>query len=247
MDKSEYDIKINELKTAHQREINEVKTAHQREIDELKVITEQQGQIIKKQEEQIRRLLRREAYNDGPNAPPSKGTITWQQHKKSVQDKRSPSGRKQGGQPGHKGATSKPKPDRTETATMESCNICDSKDIRETHVETRTITDTPPPPPPPVTVRYDISHYDCNTCGAKDISSNPDIPKNGSFGKNIARTVVTNFLFRMPNRKNAEYLATLGISMASGTICHTPHDMWRPGSPGTGNNDIDCKCKNTAH
>ena len=80
MCKPECDIKINklknthqretsELKKAYQREINKLKNAHQRETSELTAIHEQQDQIIKKQDEKIKRLLRREAYHDGPDAP----------------------------------------------------------------------------------------------------------------------------------------------------------------------------------
>ena len=108
------------MKKAYQHEINKLKNVHQRETSELTTINEQQDQIIKKQDEQIKKLLRREAYHDGPDGPPSKNTITGQQHKKCVRDKKpsATAGRKPGGQPGHKGTTSKPKPDRTETATM---------------------------------------------------------------------------------------------------------------------------------
>ncbi len=186
------------------------------EIGSLKIVIKQQAEQNRQLNDQIRNLRRRDAFHDGPNISPSKDIITQQRHKKNIKN-RQPYDKKPGGQSGHKGTTNKPKLDRIEPVKMKKCNSCGSRRIQETHVENKTITDMPPPPPPE-TVRYDISHYDCKKCGKIGMSADPGIPKKGAFGTNAVILVVTNFMYRMPNRKNAEYMGSLGVSMASGTI-----------------------------
>ncbi len=46
----------------------------------------------------------------------------------------------------------------------------------------------------------------------------PDIPKRGSYGKNVMMTVVHNFLNRLPVKRNADSMGRHGITMSTGTI-----------------------------
>ena len=226
---------IERLKKEHEMKIAEMKGAMEQKDDritelegEAKVkdgrIEELEGQLketekqLKETEKQLKELQRREAYHDGPNTPPSKDTITQQKQKRENARSRTPSDKKPGGQPGHRGTTNKPKPTRVEEITMENCNVCGSEDICETHVESKTVTDAPPPPPP-TTTKFNTHHYDCNDCGAKDMSAeSEEVPKKGAYGPNTIFETVNNFLHRMPNRMNAECQASRGILMSSGTV-----------------------------
>ncbi len=68
---------------------------------------------------------------------------------------------------------------------MKKYNSCGSGRIQDTHVENRTITDTPPPPPE--TIRYDISHYDCKKCGKIDMSADPGMPPHNNYTERVIR------------------------------------------------------------
>ena len=123
-------------------------------------MVEQQKGTVAQLQEQVDDLQRRDNYHDGPNTPSSKNTMTRQQDRKIRRANRTPSKRKQGGQPGHRGTVRKVKIDREKVHALKECTRCGSGDLQEVWTKRRRITDIPPPPPAE-TVLHTITHYTC--------------------------------------------------------------------------------------
>ena len=58
----------------------------------------------------------------------------------------------------------------------------------------------------------------CGGCGLGGIGPDADLPKRGSYGRNVVATVVHNFLDRLPGRLNAASMGRHGIAVSTGAI-----------------------------
>ena len=173
---------------------------------------------IKKMTKKMKKLEQADAYHDSGNTPLSRNSITSKRVQEAIRQNRNPTGRKQGGQAGHKPNTNNPKPDRTETVSMCKCPKCGEEKLNKKGTVTRIIT-TQKPRPTPVVVEYAIGVYDCPICGATDLSADhPEIPKNGNYSKGVQLDVVDNHLDRLPARKNADRIKSNGVLMSAATV-----------------------------
>ena len=111
----------------------------------------------------------------------------------------------------------KPKPDKIKTHKPASCPVCGGTDLAEVKQTIRDITDIPPPPKPETT-RHITIECTCKECGKTGITTEPDIPKRGSFGRNVTSAVIAAFNDRIPYRRIAKMLARFGISSSAATI-----------------------------
>ena len=188
-----------------------------REIKALKNDNEE----LRKENEKLRRHL---AYHDNANTPPSRKMPTAKRSKKTgtSKDGNGPSGketppRRRGAQPGHKGKTSRPAPTEYETHAPLKCPGCRSTSLNAESVEVTDITEIPRPVKA-TTVRHHLVTCRCGGCGLGGIEPNADLPRGGSYGRNVVATVVHNFLDRLPGRLNADSMGRHGIAVSTGTI-----------------------------
>ena len=175
---------------------------------------------LKKENEDLRLRL---AYHDNANTPPSR-KMTTKRHKRAdaSKDGGGPSGketppRRRGAQPGHKGKTSKPAPTESETHAPLRCPGCGSTSLEEESVEVVDITEIPKPVKATTTRHYLVT-CSCGGCGLGGIGPKADLPRGGSYGRNVVATVVHNFLDRLTGRLNAASMGRHGIAMSTGTI-----------------------------
>ena len=175
---------------------------------------------IKKENEKLRRHLVR---YDNANTPPSRKMATKTKRRKKADAKdddlsgKETPPRRRGAQPGHKGKTSKPAPTESKTHAPIRCPGCRGTSLEAESVEVVDITEIPKPVKAKTT-RHHLITCSCNDCGMGGIESKADLPKEGSYGKNVVATVVYNFLDRLTGRLNAASMGRHGITMSSGTI-----------------------------
>ena len=169
-------------------------------------------QIIKKMKESVKDASGKLAAHDNFNTPPSKKIPRPKpNHTKSK--------RKQGGQKGHPGKTSKPKPTQFVDVAPKKCPKCDSTDLKVTHEYKRDITEVKRIVET-TTTRYNVQNCQCQKCGHDNITPDTQgIPKSGQYGSNITSEVFSAFGYRMPLRVIMKYLIrACGIRLALGTI-----------------------------
>lgn len=178
----------------------------------------------------VRELEKYLQIHDNPHTPPSqkkngkkgkgkeksKGKSKTKD-KKFPDNEKAPSGRKPGGQKGHPGKTSKPKPTRFEEHTMSECPHCGSSHIHSIDQETRNITDLQPPPPP-VTTRHTVHIYECSNCKAKDMMPETGLPSAGELGSRAIAEFGANYLDRLTHRMSAARMARMRLPVATGTV-----------------------------
>ena len=167
---------------------------------EAKCASLQRGKArLAKKVEELERVMK---VHDNPHTPSSRKTpahqseVSKNKNKSKLPKNRSPrpkSGRKPGGQKGHEGKTSKPKPDAFEEHDMHKCAGCGSDRIHETGLKIRDITELPPPPPP-ITTRHTIHVYECDKCGAKGMEPETGLPSSGALGSGVIAEMGNNYL-----------------------------------------------------
>ena len=186
-------------------------------IDRIRVsITDAMKKITAGQDEIIEDLRRRDNFNDGPSAPPSKDTITRKQARAIRAQTRKKSGKKQGAQPGHKGATRKrPKPTKFKDVKAEKCPKCGSKNLTVTQVRTEDRTNTVTYTE---TTRYNNKTCRCDDCGAEKITAEAGIPRSGTSDTGLIKKVVEDHHDRIPVARIRKRLMRQGIFLSDGTI-----------------------------
>ena len=145
----------------------------------------------RKLEEKVKDLEQQLAFFNNPHTPPSK-----QFFKKRL----SQASKKLGAPRGHEGATRKtPEPSETVNHLLIKCPQCDDVLGKPFDFEERIVEEIPEPQPVKVT-KHVIGFYNCKNCGI--VSAETDLPKEGSFGKNIlAHTTLMKYDDRLPARK----------------------------------------------
>ncbi|MCG8531300.1 MAG: IS66 family transposase [Desulfovibrionales bacterium] len=130
--------------------------------------------------------------------------------------------KKQGGQKGHAGRTSKPKPTRFEDHAPKKCPRCDGGRLRTTSVAARNITDRKVTTEVTTTC-HTINTCECTECGLEGIK--PDmrgvIPDEGGYGIGVISDVVSSYERRMPVRMISDNsLRDIGVDISAGSVCN---------------------------
>lgn len=185
------------------------------QIIELTQVIEELRTNNRELQDRIKKLERRILAYDNAHTPPSKKLPSRKKrHTNST-------GRKPGGQKGHVGKTSKPKPTVSKIHTPEKCPVCGSDNLTITHTEKQNITESHKTITV-VTTRHIINTCKCLQCGRQDIISKvPDIPKKGDYGPNIIQDVVSSYESRMPVymiSKNSK--RDIGTGISTGAVCN---------------------------
>lgn len=165
------------------------------------------------------------------SVPPSKD----ENRPKKNQSLRQKSGKKAGGQPGHKGSTLEmvSDPDRTVDHCPDFCNICgsDLSDIPAEQIMARQIVDIPPIIPE--YTEHRIFQRKC-TCGHQCRGSFPENVKAPiSYGPNV-RAAVAYLHTRqyLPVGRTAEFFRDFcGLPLSPGSICNLLEDFAKRAMP----------------
>ena len=187
----------------------------ERTIKEQERIIKEQGRMIKEQEKMIKTLEARLNKYENAHIPPSKGGFV---PKPTNSSKNSP--KKNGRPKGHKGTTRLiPGVDKIINVRLNKCPYCKGKLDEPIKIESRIIEDIPKPQQVKVT-KYQIAYYECPHCGEKVVSSHPDLPKEGRFGKYlVSKVVLLKYNERLPLRKVVEVLKRdYGLSITHSSI-----------------------------
>ena len=183
----------------------------------FKPLYEESKKINADLEAEIKMLQNRNAHDGGSNSPPSSDTISAKANKKRLSDNKRPSGKKQGGQKGHRGATNKPEPTKFKKHKPAKCPKCGGTRLKVTYLEKRTVTDTPEIPEKETT-QHTICTSECLDCGRQEIKPETGLPREGQYGPNAVGKVVKNYISRLPARVSADSLVQEGIPISSGTV-----------------------------
>ena len=191
---------------------------HQEMRREYKAL-KKENEKIRKENEELRRLL---TLHDNANTPPSRKMTKRRKKTDASKKGGDPSGketppRRRGAQPGHKGKTNKPTPTEFETHVPIRCPGCGDTSLVGESTEVIDITEIPQPVKA-TTTRHYLTTCRCSSCGMDGIDPRADLPKGGSYGRNVVGTVVHNFLDRLPGRLNAASMGRHGIEMSTGAI-----------------------------
>ena len=155
---------------------------------------------------------------DNPGTPSSKKPPSSKTKKRGGGG----TGKKRGGQDGHPGRTSKPKPTKFQDHTPEKCPDCGSGRLRTTHSRIRDITDRK------VTIEVDTTRHtintcECTRCGRGGIT--PDtrgaFPGEGGYGHGVISDVVSSYESRMPVRMISDNSRRdIGVHISAGAVCN---------------------------
>jgi Transposase IS66 family. len=185
----------------------------QKQIKEQSLIVQKQAEKLKKLEEQ----LNKNSHNS--NKPPSSDNPF---KKRVIQNLRKKSGKKQGGQFGHKGTTLKKveNPDKIENHHVKKCSCCgldiSSEPIQR--LEKRQVFDIP--------IEVEVTEHraevkDCPNCGERVIADFPEgVTNNTQYGKNLKAHMVFLKVYEMiPYERLAEYTKfVLGVPISKAGI-----------------------------
>ena len=193
------------------REIQKVTRNKDRKIRGLKKKNEELRTESRKLKTESNILRKRLRLHDGPHTPSSKMMI-----KKKVR-MRPKSGRKRGGQPGHRSTARRVKPDRIVDYILSNCTECDSRNIRTVSTNNRDITEMRKT----VTVettRNTTHGYECCDCKARFESEAPGVPARGAYGPNVIAEVFGMYLNRMTYKMIERELRRMGLPISAATI-----------------------------
>jgi len=175
--------------------------------------------VVEKQGAELERLKARKPKTSQTSSKPPSSDGPWTKHG----PKRKPSGKKRGGQPGHKGAQRKPTPpadvDEVHAVRPGSCKKCSSPMVSTGSDPIRhQVIDIPPVKP-----RVDewLLHEGlCSGCGSTERAALPAGVHQSSFGPNLSALVVLlSGEYRMSRRNIQRYIADAhGVEISTGAI-----------------------------
>ena len=221
--------------------------------DHIKQKTEMREQFAKEKTALLQRIeeLERSAALDSTNSckPPSSDGLRKpngkkDKNKKADKDKkkrtnslREKSGRKSGGQPGHKGRTLKQvdEPDEIIDILPKECPKCQTEFSRDDSIgHVRRQTFDIPPPPPPVVTEHRAHICKCKGCGEKFRGEFPaDVTAPVQYGKRVASTVVYYQTVQVvPVNRTRRLLSDMhGMDASEASIMKMIHGMARGFEP----------------
>ena len=145
---------------------------------------------IEERDKTIEKLVKTLKIHDNSNTPPSKRLPASNTKPRNGNS----AGRKQGGQKGHTGRTSKPKPTEFENHKSEKCPDCNSSNLEVTDTAIRDITDIKKTIRT-TTIRHTLDTCKCLDCGRRGITANTQgtVPKEGISWPGIIRDVASSY------------------------------------------------------
>jgi transposase len=185
--------------------------------DQVSKLTERVEQLTKRVEELEGQLAKN---SSNSSRPPSSDGLK----KPRVVSNREPSGKKPGGQSGHKGSNLKMSESPTITIEVDHdlCSCCGERIDQQTarEVERRQIVDIPPIVP--VVTEYRGTIKDCPHCGGESHAAFPqEVPHGASYGNRVRALCL--YLMNqqlIPYERTAEICQEiLGVGMSVGTLC----------------------------
>jgi transposase len=200
------------------RPILEALRVYVAELEEERRRLREQVEILTRRVEELEGQLAKNSSNS--SKPPSSDGL----RKARVVSNREPSGKKPGGQPGHKGSHLKMSDSPTVTIDIrhEACSCCGESIEHEQsrEIERRQVVDLPPIVP--VVTEYRGTIKDCPHCGGESRVTFPEGVSHGvSYGSRIK--AVGLYLMNqqlMPYERTAEICEDiLGVRISAGTLC----------------------------
>ncbi len=184
------------------------------------VVAEQSAKIAEQAEriEELESRLSRDSRNS--SRPPS-SDAPWSKNRRQ---RKPPSGKKQGGQPGHEGKTREPVDegdvDEVQDHHPTECSVCGSGNL--------TLLPRPPhrhqvweiPAVLVSVIEYRLHRALCNDCGETVAAPLPDGVTKSAFGPRLsALTAALSGVYRVSRREVSRFLAdVIGVSMSPGTV-----------------------------
>ena len=198
--------------TAANMELTAANMETQKEVRSLKAILKAYDNSNTPSSQQLRTSKKKANPNNIGNA-------------KSNAKSKSNTKRKRGGQVGHQGKTSRPKPTQFQNHRPAKCPKCDSENLKDTHKKTHDVTESKKIITT-TTTRHTLYTCKCLKCGKGNIAPKTDgiIPKSGNYGKSIISDVVDSYDSRMPVKrisKNSQ--RNIGTHISTGAICNILH------------------------
>ena len=196
------------------------------EIAELRRVIEQQAAVIERQRAEIERLKARKPKTSRTSSKPPSTDGPWTKR----YSKKKPSGKKRGGQPGHKGAQREATPpedvDEVHDVDPTCCKKCSSPMVRTGAAPLRhQVIDIPSVKP---SVDEWLLHQGlCKTCGSIERAELPAGVHPSSFGPNLSALVVLlSGEYRMSRRNIQRYISdTHGVEISLGAISNIERRM----------------------
>lgn len=148
--------------------------------------------LIKSNDELQQKL----AYYENPHSPPSQNSLQWKKQKAEKRQNRENGKSKRGGMPGHKGATQKFTPQKTQHHELSACPRCHGTNITAIKTKKRIMVSIPPPQQYVVT-KHVLHKYSCRTCN-NEFQTDGNLPPIGNFDGPVIRSVVDMFSKRFP-------------------------------------------------
>ena len=141
-------------------------------------------------------LQQKLAYYENPHSPPSQNSLQWRKQKAEKRQNRDHGKSNRGGVLGHKGATQKFIPQKTQHHELSTCPKCHGTNITAIKTEKRTMVSIPPPQQYEVT-EHILHEYNCKTCNVT-FQNDGNLPPAGDFDGTVIRNVVDMYSKRMP-------------------------------------------------
>jgi len=186
-----------------------------------------QGEVIAKQGEEIERLKARKPKTSRTSSKPPSSDGPWSKYSGS---KRAGSGKKRGGQPGHKGKTRKPAPpedvDEVKMVRPEHCGSCNAPLVGDDpSPRIHQVIDIPSVDPE--IVEYRLHQPECMQCGAATRAALPGDVHQSAFGPNLSALIVLlSGEYRMSRRNIQRFIAdSYGIEVSLGAISNVEGRM----------------------
>lgn len=188
------------------------------EIIKLRQANEVMAEKMEEMAKAIKDLQARLAVYDNYNTPPSQKRPAPKP--KGGSSNGGGTGRKQGGQKGHPGKTSRPKPTAFQEHMPTGCPDCGSQDLEVTGTRKRDITDVRRTATV-TTTRHSIHTCRCGRCGRGGII--PDtkgvVPVSGNYGTGVVLEAASHYESRMPVRMIAGNMARAsGLMVSTGAV-----------------------------
>jgi len=189
-------------------------------LDEVEGIAREQAVVIERLGAEVTRLKAREPTTSRTSSKPPSSDAPWS---KGARRKKKPSGKKRGGQPGHKGQRRRPTPpegvSEVNAVKPGECRSC-SEPLAgdDPSPQNHQVVDIPPVEP--FVLEYLLHKLKCSRCGTSTRASLPEGVPQSSFGPNLSALIATlTGGYRMSRRNAQRFVAdSFGIDISLGAL-----------------------------
>ena len=177
-------------------------------------------EVVEKLGAEVTRLKGRKPTTSRTSSKPPSSDGPWS---KAARRKKSPSGKKRGGQPGHKGQRRRPAPpedvNEVKAVKPSECRSC-SAPLAGDDPSPRVHQVVDIPPITPHVLEYRLHELECSTCGTSTRASLPEDVSQSSFGPNLSGLIATlTGGYRMSRRSVQRFVAdSYGIDISLGAL-----------------------------